>query len=65
MTNTEQLVLDLIENSEDKFFSPEFTGLYDEEKVSRREITKACFSLVSKGILQRRDCCGLAFEIAR
>ncbi len=64
MNNTEQLVLKLIENDKDKdkFFAPEFTGLYDENEVSRYEITKACFSLVSKGILKRRDCSGLAFE---
>lgn len=64
MNSTEQLVLKLIENDKDKFFAPEFTGLYDEKKVSRYEITKACFNLVSKGILKRRDCSGLAFELA-
>lgn len=63
MTDTEQLVLALIKNDEGKFFSPDFNGLYNESKVSRYEITKACFSLISKGILKRRDRSGLAFEL--
>ena len=65
MDSTEQLVLKLIENEEDRFFAPEFTGLYDEKKVNRQEITKACYSLVEKGILKRRNCIGLAFEFAK
>lgn len=63
MNSTEQLVLKLIESDEDKFFAPEFAGLYDEKKVSRHEITKACYSLVNKGVLKRRNCSGLAFEL--
>lgn len=62
MTKTEHLILNLIDNNEEKFFSPEFIGLYDEQKNSRYEITKACYSLVNKGILKRRNCYSLAFE---
>ena len=58
----EEKILQIIDNEEDHFFSPDFDGLISHEEHSRAEITKACFSLVDKGILKRRDCIGLAFE---
>lgn len=61
MSYYEEKVLQLIDEDKEHFTSPEFCGLWGED-YDYKEIVRACYSLVEKGVLQKRNCNGLAFE---
>lgn len=61
-TELEEKILKFIENDEEHFFAPEWFSLIDNGKHSYKAVLTACYSLVEKGILKKRDCSALAFE---
>lgn len=63
MNKYEKKVLKLIDDDEQHFTSPEFSGLWGDD-YDFKQILSACYSLVAKGILKKRNCDGLAFERA-
>lgn len=58
----EEKILQYIDSDKDHFFAPEWDGVFNREEYSYSDIMHACFSLVNKGVLKKRDCLGLAFE---
>ena len=60
----EKKILTLIDEDENGFTSPEFIGLWGDDYDFRKILT-ACYSLVEKGILKKRNCNGIAFERRR
>lgn len=60
----ERKIIEIIKSDDEHFFSPEFDGLISREEHSYKEVLTACFSLEKQGILKRRDCVELAFEMA-
>lgn len=63
MKKYEEKVLKLIDEDEQHFTSPEFCGLWGDD-YDFKKILSACYSLVNKGVLKKRNCDGLAFERA-
>lgn len=61
MSYYEEKILSIIDNDEHHFTSPEFDGLWGDD-YDYKKILTACYSLVEKGILKKRNCDGLAFE---
>ena len=61
MSYYEEKVLKLIDEDSDHFTSPEFVGLWGDD-YDFKKILRACYSLVEKGVLRKRDCDGIAFE---
>lgn len=61
MTKYEEKILQLIDEDEQHFTSPDFSGLWGDD-YDYKKILTACCSLVEKGILKKRNCDGLAFE---
>ena len=61
MSYYEEKVLKIIDEDEQRFTSPEFSGLWGDD-YDYKKIANACYSLVEKGILKKRNCVGLAFE---
>lgn len=59
----EKKVLNLIDQDDQHFTSPEFCGLWG-DNYDFGKILMVCHSLTSKGILKKRNCVGLAYERA-
>ena len=62
MEITEQKLLEILENEKEGFIAPEWAGPFGE--YDYKSVVRACYSLVEKGVLRKRNCTGLAFERA-